>query len=129
MFDVDDFDEAYVGPHTWDVKRFAADGGDGELGLHLDNTDGPVLDLLEAARRSTRTGGLLAALSHLDGARRRLSTGEKAFALDDDERARVLEAFARYLGTSPRPSASTAASSTPSATWSRPRGSGSAAPG
>src|SRR3954465_14888447 len=82
VFDVNDFDEAYVGHYTWDLQRFAAslallgwqkalpeedlralvrryvrsylqqvdhyarEDDDDDFALHLDNTDGPILEAL-----------------------------------------------------------------------------------
>ncbi len=88
VFDVNDFDEAYIGHYTWDLQRFAAslalvgwqkalpeedverphlhatcgptssqvnhyaseDDDDEDFALHLDNTDGPILEALVGAR-------------------------------------------------------------------------------
>src|SRR5262249_30432399 len=90
VFDVNDFDEAYVGPFTWDLKRLAAsltligyekalsddeiallietvvrssvaqvakfanEESDHGFALTLSNTDGPLLEVIRAARLQTR---------------------------------------------------------------------------
>ena len=90
VFDVNDFDEAYIGHFSWDLRRFvaslalmgwqkalpdesvrdlvgkylrsylaqvshyAAVSEDDDFALHLENTDGPVKDVLITARTSSR---------------------------------------------------------------------------
>ncbi|HET6937751.1 MAG TPA: DUF2252 family protein, partial [Nocardioides sp.] len=89
VFDVNDFDEAYLGHFTWDLQRFAASlalvgwqkalpeddvrrligrylraylsqvdeyeqSADDDFALHLDNTEGPVHDVLVEAREMRR---------------------------------------------------------------------------
>src|SRR4051812_5449624 len=88
VFDVNDFDEAYIGHFTWDLQRFAGSLAlmgwrkalpeqdlrglvgrylrgyldqvgryqeeDHDFALRLDNTDGPILALLEQARLKRR---------------------------------------------------------------------------
>ena len=94
VFDVNDFDEAYVGSYTWDLRRFVASlallgwqkalpeddvrdlvgrylrgylsqvshyaevEDDDDFALHLDNTDGPVHEVLVAARQASRVAML-----------------------------------------------------------------------
>jgi uncharacterized protein (DUF2252 family) len=135
-FDVNDFDEAYVGHFSWDLRRFVASVAlmgwqkalpedavrelaaayvrayvervheyveqedDSAYALHLDNADGHILEVLRSARRATRIA-LLDRLTELDGDKRRLRRSGGARELDDDERARVMEAFASYLETIP----------------------------
>ena len=106
-FDVNDFDEAYVGHFSWDLRRFVAslalmgwqkvlpedavrelaavylrayvervhvyveEEHDSAYGLHLDNAEGHILDVLRAARRATRIA-LLEGLTELNGDERRL---------------------------------------------------------
>jgi uncharacterized protein (DUF2252 family) len=136
-FDVNDFDEAYVGHFSWDLRRFVAslalmgwqkalpedavrelaaayvrayvervhvyveEEDDSAYGLHLDNAEGHILEVLRRARRATRIG-LLERLTELHGDERRLRRAGGARELDDDERKRVIEAFASYLETIPR---------------------------
>ena len=102
VFDVNDFDEAYLGHYTWDLQRMAAslallgfrkalsDGSisglietyakaytdtvrlfstsevDRDFRLTLDNTSGPLLDVLQVARSETRVQ-LLDALTVFEG--------------------------------------------------------------
>jgi uncharacterized protein (DUF2252 family) len=136
VFDVNDYDESYVGHFTWDVLRMGAslvllgvqnalsDGDideligtyvrayaeqvhkfattdlDRDFGLRLNNTTGPLHRVLQAARRSTRVE-LLARDTTIDGDERVFRDGPGVRRLDDGERARVCEAFERYLDTIP----------------------------
>ena len=136
IFDVNDFDEAYVGHFTWDVTRFAASmallgwrkaisdddiseiverytrayldqvrwfvsaSDDRSFALRLDTTDGPVHEVLEQAKLHTRVA-LLDSITETEGYDRILRDGPGVRRLDDDERARVCEAFARYVDTIP----------------------------
>jgi uncharacterized protein (DUF2252 family) len=68
--------------------------------LHLDNAEGHILEVLRSARLATRVG-LLERLTELDGDERRLRRSGGARELDDDERERVMEAYASYLETIP----------------------------
>jgi uncharacterized protein (DUF2252 family) len=135
-FDVNDFDEAYVGHFSWDLRRFVAslalmgwqkalpedavrelaaaylrayvervhvyvnEANDSAYAFHLDNAEGHILEVLRRARLATRIG-LLERLTELNGDERRLRRSGGARELDDDERARVMEAFASYLETIP----------------------------
>ena len=137
VFDVNDFDEAYIGRFVWDLQRFAASlalvgwqkalpeadvraliaryvrayllqvnhycevADDSDFALHLRNTDGPVLTALQAARR-VRRADLLAGATRVeaDGSRR-LSEDASVRRLGKQERARVVDAFERYLETIP----------------------------
>lgn len=136
VFNVNDFDEAYVGPFMWDVQRFAAslaligyakalsdeligelvagyarayrtqillltdDTAAAQTALTLHTATGPLLDVLHQARLQTRVG-LLDQQTVIDGYDRRFALTGGAFALDDDTRKTVLEAFGRYLATTP----------------------------
>lgn len=136
VLDVNDYDEAYVGPYTWDLRRFVAglavmgwrkalpdqdvrdlaatylrsyleqvhdfvDGADDmEFALRLGNTEGALHATLQAARRGSRAA-LLDAASEVTDEGRRFTDGPGVRRLDDDERGRVLEAFARYVETIP----------------------------
>ncbi|MGH3344425.1 MAG: DUF2252 domain-containing protein [Carbonactinosporaceae bacterium] len=136
VFDVNDFDEAYLGHFTWDIKRLAAsvallswtkaisdtdiDGlietyarayvaqvsyfagsdRDHAFSLRLETTTGPVHEVLQQARRSTRVG-LLEAVTLIEGHERRFSQRPGVRRLGDAERATVEAAFARYLDTIP----------------------------
>jgi uncharacterized protein (DUF2252 family) len=135
-FDVNDFDEAYVGHFSWDLRRFVAslalmgwqkalpedavrelaagyvrayvervhvyveEEKDSAYGLHLDNAEGHILEVLRSARLATRIG-LLERMTELNGDERRLRRSGGARELDDDERKRVMGAFASYLQTIP----------------------------
>jgi uncharacterized protein (DUF2252 family) len=134
-FDVNDFDEAYLGHFTWDLQRFAAslavvgwqkalpeedvrrlvtlyvrsylDQVDeycetdvDDFALHLDNTDGPVLAALVAARQRTRAGHLDDVSVRADGTR--LFRDDPTLRrLGRRERKRVVAAYEDYLGTIP----------------------------
>ncbi|MGW1737756.1 DUF2252 domain-containing protein [Nocardia sp. NPDC001965] len=137
VFDVNDFDEAYLGAFTWDIKRFCAsvallarrkavsdadiealtatfvrsylrlvrafhDGTQDEqdFKLHLRNTEGPVHDVLLDARMNTRTA-LLANTTVVENYERRFRPGKGVRPLGEEEHARVLAAFTRYLDTIP----------------------------
>ncbi|WP_435839199.1 DUF2252 domain-containing protein [Streptodolium elevatio] len=136
VFNVNDFDEAYLGPFMWDVQRFAAslaligyakalsdeligelvaayarsyraqilmltdDPAGAQTALTLSTATGPLLDVLHRARLQTRVG-LLDEQTVIDGYDRRFALSGGAFALDDDTRKTVLEAFGRYLATTP----------------------------
>jgi uncharacterized protein (DUF2252 family) len=136
VFDVNDFDEAYIGHFTWDLQRFAAslallgwrkalpeqdvralvgrylhgyldqvdryqsEENDEDFALRLDNTEGPILSLLEQARLKRRVELLDPLTSSETGVRKFRESG-KVRRLGDDERRTVEEAFERYLGTIP----------------------------
>jgi uncharacterized protein (DUF2252 family) len=136
VFDVNDFDEAYLGHFTWDLRRFAASlalmgwrkalpeavvrdlvaryvraylgqvnhylraDPDDDFGLFLDNTEGPVLDILSQARRLSRRD-LLDDATVIDGDRRVFREGSGVRRLGRDEHRRVLRAFEDYLTTIP----------------------------
>jgi uncharacterized protein (DUF2252 family) len=135
-FDVNDFDEAYVGHFSWDLRRFVAslalmgwqkalpedavrklagdylrayieqvgvyveEDRDDAHALHLDSARGHILDVLLTARSATRIA-LLEKLTDFDGDERRFRRAGATRELEDDERERVLEAFAMYLDTIP----------------------------
>ena len=136
VFDVNDFDEAYLGHYTWDLVRFVASlsllgrrkafpedtvrdlattylrayvdqvhayvesADDDDFALRLDNTEGPVHEVLIQARLASRTG-LLDKLTVLDGAERSFRNAPGVKRLDDDEHKQVLAAFEAYLDTIP----------------------------
>ena len=136
VFDVNDFDEAYVGHFTWDLRRMAASlallgfakalsddairdtittyatayleqvqafvtgHNDSEFRITLDNAQGVSLEVLHEARQSTRIR-LLECNTTIEGGDRRFIEGPGVRRLDDDERAEVEEAYARYLDTIP----------------------------
>jgi uncharacterized protein (DUF2252 family) len=137
IFDVNDFDEAFIGHFTWDLQRFAASvalmcwqkalsddeitrvietfagtyvdqvrwftetDDDSTFSLNLQTARGAVLAALQSARLSTRAQMLDRMTSVADWDRRfRESSGVRR--LDDAERAKVEDAFARYLDTIPR---------------------------
>jgi uncharacterized protein (DUF2252 family) len=136
VFDVNDFDEAYIGHYTWDLQRFAASlallgwqkalpeedierlirryvrayldqvdvyagsEDDEDFALHLDNTDGPVLEALVSARMIKRAD-LLDELTHVEGGLRVFTEDASVRHLSGSERAAVEDAFAAYLETIP----------------------------
>jgi uncharacterized protein (DUF2252 family) len=136
VFDVNDFDEAYVGPFTWDLRRlaaslallgyekalsdeqiadlittvarsyidqvkaFAASEHTGTFALTLDNTDGTLLTVLQAARLKTRVA-LLDELTVIDSYDRRFQIDDDTTRLDADTERKVRAAFDQYLTTIP----------------------------
>ncbi|GIG61344.1 hypothetical protein Lfu02_57160 [Longispora fulva] len=136
VFNVNDFDEAYVGPFSWDVLRFSASvaligyakalsddvisrlvtayarsyltelralaaGGDDAIGsLTLDNTEGPLRDVLQKARLNTRVA-LLDEQTAIVDYERRFAMRDGVYEVDAATRARVEEAFGAYLATLP----------------------------
>ena len=135
VFDVNDFDEAYLGRWTWDLQRFAASlalvgwqkalpeedvdalvadycrayldqvdayvqSATDDYALHLHNTEGPIHQVLVAARQRRRA-------DPLDSETTR-HAGERVFLEDPtvrrlgvEEQSRVVEAYRRYLDTIP----------------------------
>ena len=136
VFDVNDFDEAYIGHFTWDLQRFAAslalvgwqkalpeddvvrligryvraylsqvnhyagEDGDEDFALHLDNTDGPILEALVGARQIKRAD-LLDELTHVEKGVRVFTEDDTIRHLSQRERAKVEKAFRSYLDTIP----------------------------
>jgi len=136
VFDVNDFDEAYLGSFLWDLQRFAASlallawqkampedavralvaryvrgyllqinhyrdtDDDDDFALHLDNTTGPVLEAMRAARLLKRAD-LLDATTVIEDGVRRFNTDDSVRRLGKAERARVVAAFEGYLDTIP----------------------------
>ncbi len=136
VFDINDFDEAYVGHFSWDLRRFVASlalmgwqkalpeqavrdlargylrayveqvqhyvdsDDDQDFALRLDNTKGAIHEILQEAKLSTRIA-LLDKTTEIHRRERRFTDGPTARRLDDDERDRVMEAYAAYLGTIP----------------------------
>jgi uncharacterized protein (DUF2252 family) len=136
VFDVNDFDEAYLGHFGWDLGRmaasmallgfakalsddsiremittyakayleqvhaFATGDRDDEFRLTMQNTDGALLDVLLEARLQTRVR-LLEGLTAIEGHERHFRDAPGVRRLDDDERARVLDAYQAYLDTIP----------------------------
>ncbi len=137
VFDVNDFDEAYLGHFSWDLRRFVAslalmgwqkalpeddvrelaavylrayvdqvrrydetDDDLDEFALRLDNTEGVVHAVLQAARARTRIG-LLDSMTAVSDHERRFVDDATARHLNAAERSMVLAAFGRYLETIP----------------------------
>jgi uncharacterized protein (DUF2252 family) len=136
IFDVNDFDEAYVGHFTWDVQRFAASmalmgwrkaisdddistlverfvrgyvdqvrtfvaqDDDRGFSLNLRTAEGVIQQVLQKARLRTRVA-LLDDITEAEGFDRILRDGPGVRRLDDDERAKVVDAFSRYLPSIP----------------------------
>ena len=135
IFDVNDYDESYVAPFTWDVKRLCASlaligyqkalsdadirliigqaagsyaqqvarfarGADKSFALHLDNTEGPLLQVLHNARMLTRVGLLNAETEIRDGDRR-FKSNKSISPVDDATRKKVEAALEEYFTTIP----------------------------
>jgi uncharacterized protein (DUF2252 family) len=136
VFDINDFDEAYIGHFTWDLQRFAASlallgwqkalpdediralvrryvraylaqvdhyattEADDDFALHLENTDGPVLDALVSARL-IRRADLLDEMTHIENDTRVFTEDATVRHLPKRERAAVEKAFTAYLDTIP----------------------------
>ena len=134
VFDVNDFDEAYIGHFAWDLQRFAAslallgwqkalpeedirslirryvraylkqvdhyagEDEDEDFALHLENTDGPVLEALVSARKIKRAD-LLDEMTYVDAGVRMFSHDATVRTLGKRERAKVEKAFTSYLDT------------------------------
>lgn len=136
VFDVNDFDEAYVGHYTWDLLRFATSlallgwqkalpdeevsglleayvrsylrqvnhyleaPDDTDFALRLDNAKGPVLDVLRRARE-TRRVDLLDSMTVVEDHLRMFTENGGRRHVGRAERAKVADAFERYLPTIP----------------------------
>ncbi|MBU6230151.1 MAG: DUF2252 family protein [Cyanobacteria bacterium REEB459] len=135
VFDVNDFDEAYVAPFNWDVKRFCASlaligyqkalsdaeirevvaqgarsyaqqiarfakGGDHNFALTLDNTKGPLRQVLYSARQLTRVGLLEMETDIVDGDRR-FKNNKMITPVDETMRKKVEAALLEYYNTIP----------------------------
>ncbi|MCV2489544.1 DUF2252 domain-containing protein [Geodermatophilus sp. YIM 151500] len=136
VFDVNDFDEAYLGHVSWDLRRFAASfalmawrkafsddvigelvaaylhawldqveaftrsDADREFALVLGNTEGAVHQLIKETAARTRLG-LLQRMTVVEDFERRFALRGRNRRLDDDERAKVLDAVERYKATLP----------------------------
>jgi uncharacterized protein (DUF2252 family) len=136
VFDVNDFDEAYLGHFSWDLRRFVASlaligwqkalpedvvrslvakylraylsqvshydtvPDDDDFGLHLDNTEGPVLAVLVQARMASRMV-MLDSLTTVDEGVRMFRHDSSVRRLGQAERRRVERAFGDYLETIP----------------------------
>ena len=137
VFDINDFDEAYIGHFSWDLRRFVAslalmgwqkalpeeevraliakyvraylsqvnhyvrsDANDDDFALHLDNTTGPVLEVLLEAR-GYRRSAMLDAMTRVDDHVRVFQEDATVRRLGRDERRKVLRAFESYLETIP----------------------------
>ena len=136
VFDVNDFDEAYIGHFSWDLRRFVASLAlmgwqkalpeadvralvgkylraylaqvthyasmteDDDFALHLENTDGPVLEVLTQARLASRVA-MLDTITRLERSVRVFDEDASVRRLGKAERRRVERAFADYLETIP----------------------------
>ena len=137
VFDVNDFDEAYLGHFTWDVRRMAASiallgwqkalpddtitelieiyarsyvdkihdfvqtEDDNVFSLGLDGTDGPVHDVLLAAKLASRID-LLEDLTVIDNYDRRFRDAAGVRQLDKNELHAVMAAFDSYKKSIPK---------------------------
>jgi uncharacterized protein (DUF2252 family) len=136
VFDVNDFDEAYLGHFTWDLRRMAASIAllgwqkafpddtitelidiyarayvdkihdfvqteqDNVFSLGLDDTDGPVRDVLLTAKLASRID-LLEDLTVIDDYDRRFRNGPGVRQLDKNELHAVMAAFDSYKESIP----------------------------
>jgi uncharacterized protein (DUF2252 family) len=136
VFDVNDFDEAYIGHFSWDLRRFSASmalmgwqkalpedavrtligkyvraylaqvshyvrsRGDDDFALHLDNTEGPVLEVLRTAR-GYRRSAMLDSMTRVEDHVRMFDDDASVRRLGRAERTKVLRAFDDYLETIP----------------------------
>ncbi|MEQ1744818.1 MAG: DUF2252 domain-containing protein [Saprospiraceae bacterium] len=137
VFDVNDFDESYPAPFTWDVKRLCASLAligyqkalsdadireivaqaarsyagqvarfatltDGKsFALTLDNTTGPLLQVLRDARAKTRHE-LLEMETEIRDGDRRFKSNKVILPVDDVTRKKVEAALADYFTTIPQ---------------------------
>ena len=136
VFDVNDFDEAYIGHFSWDLRRFAASMAlmgrqkalpeaavrdlvatyvtsyleqvdhyrrsdyDDDFALRLENTTGPVLDVLLEARGYSRSA-MLDAMTRIEDHVRVFNEDASVRRLGKAEKRKVLRAFKKYLETIP----------------------------
>jgi uncharacterized protein (DUF2252 family) len=136
VFDVNDFDEAYIGHFTWDLQRFAASLAlmgwrkalpeeevrrlvgrylrgylsqvshyvdsphDDDFALYLHNTEGPIRELLQQARLSSRLQ-MLNSMTSLETGVRLFRESGTVRHLGKAERAKVQRAFTEYLASIP----------------------------
>jgi len=136
VFDINDFDEAYIGHFSWDLRRFAASmallgwqkalpdhavreliqdyvhayldqvdhyvksDSDDDFALHLDNTEGPVHDVLVAARMRSRVA-MLAGMTDIVDHARVFRDDPTVRRLERPEEQKVIAAFEQYLTTIP----------------------------
>src|SRR3954451_16118943 len=136
VFDVNDFDEAYIGHFSWDLRRFVAslallgwqkalpesavrdligkylrayvdqvthyagERKDDDFALHLENTEGPVLEVLTRARLASRVE-MLDGMTRLENDARVFSEHASVRRLEASERRTVEKAFSDYLDTIP----------------------------
>jgi uncharacterized protein (DUF2252 family) len=136
VFDVNDFDEAYIGHFSWDLRRFVAslallgwqkalpeeavrsligrylrsylaqvshyagESEDDDFALHLDNTDGPVHEVLVSARTASRVA-LLDGMTRFQDHVRVFAEDASVRRLGKAEHRLVEKAFEDYLHTIP----------------------------
>jgi Uncharacterized protein conserved in bacteria (DUF2252) len=117
----------YLRAYIEQVGIYVEEEHDDAHALHLDTAEGHVLDVLRTARAATRIA-LPESLTELDGDERRFRRAGGTRELEDEERERVLEAFAAYLETIPPDKRERRRSSTTSRTSSARPASGSGAP-
>jgi len=136
IFDVNDFDEAYLAPFNWDVKRFCASlaligyqkalsdteireivahgarsyarqiarfaaGDDKNFALKLENTKGPLLQVLYKARQLTRVGLLDMETDIVEGDRQFKSDKMISPIKDEALRKKIEAALLEYYNTIP----------------------------
>ena len=90
----------YLRAYIEQVGVYVEEEQDDAHALHLDTAQGHILEVLRAARSATRIA-LLERLTQLDGEERRFIRTRRTRELDDDERDRVVQAFAAYVDTIP----------------------------
>lgn len=135
VFDINDFDEAFIGDFTWDLRRFATGmalmgrrkalplddvkqliakyiraylnqvdlymkSDDDDFALQLDNTTGPVQNVLIKARHASRVA-MLDGMTRLEDHTRVFDEDATIRRLGKSEKRKVTKAFESYLDTIP----------------------------
>ena len=90
----------YVRAYLAQVRWFVEETGDRRFSLRLDTTDGVVHEVLQRAKLRTRVT-LLDGITEAEGYDRVLRDVSGIRRLDDAERAKVVDAFERYVDSIP----------------------------
>ena len=98
--DISTLIERFVRGYVDQVRSFVARDDDRGFSLNLRTAEGAVHQVLQLARLRTRVG-LLDGITEEEGYDRVLRDGPGVRRLDDDERAKVVDAFTRYLDSIP----------------------------
>jgi uncharacterized protein (DUF2252 family) len=96
VFDINDFDEAYVGRFTWDLQRFAA-----SLALVAWQKALPEDAIRKLIARAMRRADLLDDMTVMQKGIRKFADDATTRRLPREERAEVVAAFRAYLDTIP----------------------------